>query len=152
MPTLTFENRVWLPESPFDDTPWLALENLSPSHRAQLHALLRATEPSFPIEPTALASLAYSGLPYPLRSLAECPLECWNITEDGALRYRIWINGDGARFFVGDGTERAKNMLVSAGCFDGEGSLAARLEDAQKRACALVPKTELRTISFVSRA
>jgi hypothetical protein len=42
-------------------------------------------------------------------------------------------------------------MMVSAGCFDGERSLAARLEDAQKRACALTPKTELRTISFVSR-
>ena len=48
--------------------------------------------------------------------------------------------------------------MVAAYCFDGEGSddgaagsLAARLEEAQVRACAQTVDAELRKISFVSR-
>lgn len=156
--TLSFAHRIWLHEASFDGAPWLDIEGLSPSHRAQLLALLRAIEPSFPIDDAALETLAYTRLPYPLRSLAECPFECWDVMEARALRYRMWINGGGAWFFIGETTERLKNAMVSAYDFHGEGSddaaegsLAVRLEEAQTRACAETAGTELRSVSFVSR-
>ena len=113
-------------------------------------------EPSFPIDDAALETLAYTRLPYPLRSLAECPFECWDVMGSGVLRHRMWINGGGAWFFIGETTERLENAIVSAYDFHGEGSddategsLAVRLERAQ--ACAATAGTEVWSISFVSR-
>jgi hypothetical protein len=157
MPALRFTERLFLPESP-PLGPWLSLADVDPSRRAQLLAVLQLTEPAFALTDARLDTVTTAELPYPLRSLAECPIECWDITEAGALLYRMWIHGDGACFFVRDTTQRVPDAIVSSYDFHGEGSddatpgsLAVRLEAAQARACAETRGTELRTISFVSR-
>lgn len=139
------------------DVPWLPSAVLSDSERAQLLALFRMFEPT--LDEAAMLALRYPTLPEPMRAMAECPIEWWDVVESGVLRYRLWLYAaDGGWLFQADTTERVPEGYIAAFAFYGEGwegdapgSLAEQLHEAQARSRAHHPSSELSKMAFVAR-
>lgn len=154
---LRFTNRRVLPPAP-SDGPWLVLEGLTPSERAQLLTLLRLFDPD--LDADALASLSYATMREPMKPVAECPIEWWDVVDArGLLHHRLWLYAaDGGWLFVGPTDTFVPEGSIAAGAFYGQGwegdapgSLAERLHEAQGPARFEHPGSELARVAFVDR-
>jgi hypothetical protein len=133
--------------------PWLARVELSPVERAQLVNLVRRFDPTL-TEDEIFAADA-SVFARRCSGMSECPIEWWEVADEGGVRYRLWIccADCGYLFDAGSTTQIAP---VNRFAFYGEGwegrsgpeSLAERLEAAQRE---VDKKTELSKIDFVNR-
>lgn len=145
----------------YADVPYLAdaARDLATNEREQLAAIIRRWEPSLATDKMALA-VRYPSMPGPLHAIAECPIEWWDVLDDGALRYRIWLfAADSGLVFEGDTTKLVPGEQINRGAYYGDGwegtkpgSLAEQFEHAQRAVKSSHPTSELAHVAFVDRS
>ena len=135
-------------------SPWIGDIPLAATERAQLVHIIQLLDPSLD-EQTILTGpfKAFKNA----NGVAEVPLEWWDVEEDGAVRYQLWIYCvDAAQLFDAGTTTSVAYVSQLAFWGDGHqgdrpGSLADQLDRAHKAAVADHPACELRQIAFIER-
>jgi hypothetical protein len=159
---LRFANKRVIEAVDYDDPvararPWLSNIELDPTERAQLLEIFSRFDPSLSEADVCggtYDTLArYNGMP-------ECPIEWWDVIDDATERiaHRVWVYAADCGM-VYEGTTTVHTGPINRSAFYGEGwegdvgpgSLAERLEAAQKAMGKAGPGSELAGVAFVNR-